>query len=166
MKLNTVPERLHLQPTDYASKADEITYLIRRLIQAEKVYSKQLNRSYRVSRAQMNCLRTLYENGPLPPSTIAKNITVKASTVTGVVDRLERKGMVARFRNIQDRRGIGIQLTEAGREFIENGPRPIRECILNGLKHLTESETDYVIRALTRVVDMLETRKISLKSPP
>ena len=68
-----------------------IIYSIRRLVQGAELYTKELNKKYSVSSAQLNCLLALSENGPLPPSQIAKHILVKSSTVTGVVDRLEQK---------------------------------------------------------------------------
>lgn len=166
MELSPVPATTHPQTGDYSSKANEITLLIRRLMQADKIYSKQLSRKYQVSTPQMNCLLTLYDNGALQPTQIARNIAVKGSTVTGIVDRLEKKGMVVRFRNLQDRRRIGIQLTNKGRKFVEDGPRPLREYIEHGLKDLSASEADRIVQALIRLTGMLEKQENHLKSPP
>ena len=67
----------------------DIIFSIRRLMQAGELYTKELNKKYQISAPQLNCLLTLYENGPLPPSRIANHIMVKSSTITGIVDRLE-----------------------------------------------------------------------------
>ena len=103
--LNTINK---IFPSDYTQ---QIIYSIRRLIQASELYTKELNKKYQVSAAQLNCILTLYEHGPLPPSKIANHMMVKSSTVTGVVDRLEKKGLAERMRNSPDRRVITIQLT-------------------------------------------------------
>lgn len=99
-----------------------IIYQIRRLMQAGYQYTKELNKNYQVSAPQLNCLLSLYEKGPLPPSRIARQIMLKSSTLTGVIDRLEVKGLVKRTRSSQDRRVITIELTEAGRVLARNAP--------------------------------------------
>ena len=106
--LNTINK---IFPPDHTK---QIVFSIRRLIQASELYTKELNKKYQVSTAQLNCILTLYEYGSLPLSKIAKHMMVKSSTVTGVVDRLEKKGLAMRMRNSPDRRVIIIQLTEAG----------------------------------------------------
>ncbi|MBW1801590.1 MAG: hypothetical protein JRJ85_12785, partial [Deltaproteobacteria bacterium] len=52
----------------------EIIYAIRRLMQGGELYTKEINKKYNISAAQVNCLLALYENGPLPPSQIAKHM--------------------------------------------------------------------------------------------
>lgn len=44
----------------------EVIYLIRRLMQAGELYTKELSKKYQVSAPQVNCLLALYENGPSP----------------------------------------------------------------------------------------------------
>ena len=114
--LNTIDKKL---PSDHTK---QIIFSIRRLIQASELYTKELNKKYQVSAAQLNCIVTLYEYGALPPSKIAKHMMVKSSTVTGVVDRLENKGLAERMRTSPDRRVITIQLTEAGKKLAKNAP--------------------------------------------
>ena len=140
-----------------------IIYSIRRLIQGAELYSKELNKKYSVSSAQLNCLLALYENGPLPPSQIAKHILVKSSTVTGVVDRLEQKGLVTRVRNSPDRRIITIELTEYGKKLTENAPPPIQQKVIEGLKRLTPHETEQVFRSLQRLVDLLDVQDLKVE---
>jgi len=72
---------------------DEIIRLIRRLVQAAYLYTKELDRKYNVSAPQLNCLRVLDNDGSLPHSRLAQRIMVKSSTITGVIDRLERKSL-------------------------------------------------------------------------
>ena len=134
----------------------EIIYQIRRLMQAGELFTKELNKAYQVSAPQLHCLLALHENGPLPPSQIARHIMVKSSTVTGIIDRLEQKGLVCRLRNSPDRRVITIQLTEAGKELAQNAPPPIQHKIVDGLKKLPEGEIKQIILSLTKLTHMLD----------
>ena len=144
------------------NRTKEIIFSIRRLVQASELYTKELNKKYQVSAAQLNCILTLYENGPLLSSQIAKHMMVKSSTVTGVVDRLENKGLVERLRNSHDRRMITIQLTEAGKKLAENAPPPIQQRVIDGLKNLTEVEKDQIVASLNMLTTMLDVRNLDV----
>ena len=155
--LNTTDKKL---PPD---RTAQIIFSIRRLIQANELYTKELNKKYHISSAQLNCILALYEYGPLPPSKIARYIMVKSSTVTGVVDRLEKKGLAERMRNSPDRRVITIQLTEAGKKLAQNAPPPIQQKILDGLKQTEKTKIDQIVRSLNMLTDMLDVQDLEVK---
>ena len=141
----------------------EIIFLIRKLLQGRELFTKELNRKYHVTAAQLNCLLALHENGPLPPSQIAKHMMVKSSTVTGVIDRLELKGLVSRARNSRDRRIITVELTEGGGRLAANAPPPIQQKIIDGMKKLSDSEIDQIVLALTRLTSMLDVQDLEVE---
>lgn len=141
----------------------EIIFSIRKLIQAGELYTKELNKVYNVSSAQLNCLMTLYENGELSPSQIAKNILVNSSTVTGILDRLEYKNLVQRLRISTDRRVVTIRLTEAGQGLVENAPPPIQQKIITGLKKLPDSEKEKIAKSLSDLTNMLEVQDLDVE---
>jgi len=155
--LNTINK---IFPSDYTQ---QIIYSIRRLIQASELYTKELNKKYQVSAAQLNCILTLYEHGPLPPSKIANHMMVKSSTVTGVVDRLEKKGLAERMRNSPDRRVITIQLTEAGKKLAQHAPPPIQQKIIDGLKQTENAKKEQIVRSLNVLTDMLDIQDLEVK---
>lgn len=142
----------------------DIIFSIRRIIHAQELYTKELNKKYQVSVAQLNCLLALYENGPLPPSQIARHIMVNSSTVTGIIDRLEQKGLVERFRNSKDRRVITIYLTEAGKHLAGNAPPPpIQQKIIDGLEKLSAHEIEMILRALNTLTNMLDVQDLEVE---
>lgn len=141
----------------------DIIYAIRRLIQAGELYTKELNKVYNVSAAQLNCLLALHENGPLPPSQIARYIMVNSSTVTGIIDRLEDKGLVKRMRTSPDRRVVTIELTETGEVLAENAPPPIQQKIFNGLNELSERQINQIANSLIRLTDMLDVQDLEVR---
>lgn len=147
----------------YNQSTRDIIFSIRRLIQARELYKKELNKKYQISESQFNCLLTIYKYGPLPPSQIAKHMLVKSSTVTGVVDRLEQKGLVERMRNSPDRRVIMIQLTPAGREVAKRAPPLIQQKILDGLSILSEEEISLIAHALRTLTSMLDIQDLDVE---
>jgi len=146
----------------YAQRIREIIYSIRRLMQAGELYNKELNKIYNVSSAQLNCLLALYENGPLSPSQIAKQILVNSSTVTGIIDRLEQKGLVKRLRISKDRRVITIELTKNGKVLAENAPPPVQQKIIDGLNKLSEDQIDQTAAILLNLTDMLDVQDLEV----
>ncbi|RZB37256.1 MAG: hypothetical protein SRB2_01338 [Desulfobacteraceae bacterium Eth-SRB2] len=155
--LNTINK---IFPSDHTH---QIIYSIRRLIQASELYTKELNKKYQVSAAQLNCILTLYEYGPLPPSKIANHMMVKSSTVTGVVDRLEKKGLAERMRTSPDRRVITIQLTQTGKKLAQNAPPPIQQKIIDGLKQTKNAKKEQIVRSLNLLTDMLDIQDLEVK---
>jgi len=147
-------------PSDHTK---QIIFSIRRLIQASELYTKELNKKFQISAAQLNCILTLYEYGPLPPSKIADHMMVKSSTVTGVVDRLEKKGLAERMRNSPDRRVITIQLTDAGKQLAENAPPPIQQKIIDGLKNIGNAKKEQIVRSLNILTNMLDVQDLEVK---
>ena len=143
-------------------RTKEIVYSIRKLMQAGEHYTKELNKIYNVSAAQINCLLALHENGPLPPSQIAKHVMVNSSTVTGVIDRLEKKDLVRRLRISQDRRVITVELTKSGKMLAENAPSPIQQKIIDGLNQLSPSEIEQIALTLKRLTDMLDVQDLKV----
>ena len=141
----------------------QIIYQTRRLIQARELYTKELNKRHSVTAAQLNCLLTLYEYGPLPPSRIARHIMVNSSTVTGIIDRLEQKELVRRTRTSPDRRVITIELTDSGRVLAEKAPPPIQQKILDGLKKLEESEIRLIVEGLNMLTRMLDVQDLEVE---
>jgi DNA-binding MarR family transcriptional regulator len=140
----------------------KIIHLIRRLMQAGELYTKELNKTCQVSVPQLSCILVLYEHGPLPPSQIAKHIMVQSSTVTGIIDRLEQKGLVCRLRDSSDRRVITIQLTEGGKELAHNAPPPIQHKVVDGLQRLPHKKIEQIVKSLHTLTHLLDVQDTDL----
>jgi len=162
-----MPKKINAPPLDnhndiHTIRTKEIIYAIRRLMQASEHYTKELNKIYNVSAAQLNCLIALYENGPLSPSQIARHVMVNSSTITGIIDRLEKKGLVQRLRVSHDRRVITVELTHNGKLLAENAPPPIQHKIIDGLKRLPPGEIDEIALTLKKLIDMLDVQDMDV----
>lgn len=159
MSENNSVKTEYIYPT---TSQKDIIHSIRRLMQGAELYNKEINKKYNISAAQVNCLLALYENGPLPPSQIAKIIMVNSSTVTSIIDRLEQKNLVERQRISQDRRIITVQLTESGKTLAKNAPSPIQQKIIDGVKRLTPQEVEHIVNGLNMLTNMLDVQDLEV----
>ena len=155
-KISAASEDLHSKYTKV------IIYSIRRLMQAGELYTKELNKIYNISSAQLNCLLSLHENGPLPPSQISRIMMVNSSTITGIIDRLEQKGLVKRMRISTDRRIITVDLTKNGKVLAENAPPPIQHKLFDGLSRLPEKDIKKIAESLLKLTDMLNVQDLEV----
>ena len=67
-----------------------------------------------LSLVHLHVLTVLEDDGPLPMSKLADALDVSVASATGIVDRMEQRGLVERTREPDDRRVILVHATEAG----------------------------------------------------
>jgi DNA-binding MarR family transcriptional regulator len=67
-----------------------------------------------LSLVHLHVLTVLQVQGPLPMSKLADALDVSVASVTGIVDRMEARGLVERRREPDDRRVILVHRTDAG----------------------------------------------------
>ena len=71
-----------------------------------------------LSEGRLGVLFRLYRCGDMPLGELADDLVMTPRNVTGLVDHLERDGLVARVPDAEDRRSVRARLTESGRERI------------------------------------------------
>ncbi len=71
-----------------------------------------------VSMTHIHVMWRLEESGELPMSRLAEFLDVSLSNATGLIDRMEERGLVERIRVSDDRRVVLVRLTPAGRGFL------------------------------------------------
>lgn len=67
---------------------------------------------------QWAALSRLHQNGPCSQNLLGRHTAMDASTIKGVIDRLQVRGLVERLPDPEDGRRLLVQLTEAGREVV------------------------------------------------
>ena len=107
--------------------------------------------------AQTHVLRYLRQNGgQMPQRELLENLRVKPSTVNGILDRMEEKGLVERSVSGTDARQRVVVLTPAGIEREAEVKQSFLEAEALIARGLTEEETDTLRSLLERVIHNLE----------
>jgi len=102
-----------------------------------------------VSLAQYRALVVLGSRGAQRPVDLAQALGVDPSTATRMCDRLERKGLITRRRDVIDRRVVLLDLSAAGRRLVERVTRSRRGEIERILEAVDPAERDALVRAFT-----------------
>jgi DNA-binding MarR family transcriptional regulator len=80
----------------------------------------QIGAALQLKDVDFDCLELITRHGPLSPGAVARRTGLHAATVTGILDRLERNGWVARQRDPIDRRGVVVSaLRDRSREVYQ-----------------------------------------------
>lgn len=77
-----------------------------------------LLRQHRLSESQFGVLEALWHLGPMPQARLCEKLLVSGSNLTTVIDNLEKRGLVRRDDNPDDRRAHLVRLSEKGRALV------------------------------------------------
>lgn len=94
---------------------------------------------------------------------ISKCVDLSYSTVSGIIDRLERQHFVARVRDTQDRRVVWIKKTDKMEEIKKQVPAFQDHYYTQLFQGLTETEMDHIVNSLQILITQLE-KKVEEKS--
>lgn len=104
-----------------------------------------------LSIGKFTLLMQLFTGDGLTPSECATRSGVTRATITGLLDGLERDGLLERHSNPGDRRMLKIHLTDQGRTLLEQ-MLPDHFCRVTGLMaHLTSTEKQTLIQLLQKL---------------
>ena len=126
---------------------------IRKIIRSINLESKKIEKKYGISIPQMMCLQFLskQEDYKSTASSIKGYLMLNASTVTGILKRLEARGLVAKLPNVNDRRATFITLTAKGADLLKEPPTTLQEKLTARLQRLSDPE----IQTLNENIDLL-----------
>lgn len=148
-------------PKEGARRYDlEILRSLRRVIRQTEIHSRWLASHHQITGPQLVCLLALAESGVATGSELAKSIHLSPSTVVGIIDRLEEKGLVLRRRSTNDRRRVKIEITAAGRELTDKAPSPLQQRLHRALLELPELEQATIALSLERIVSFMEAEEL------
>ncbi len=138
---------------------------LRRITRAIALHSKQLAACNHITAPQLVCLHTVIAGGPMTATAISREIHVSPSTVVGILDRLEEKGLIRRERGREDRRIVFVSATETGAQLAADAPSPLQKTLADSLNELPELERATITLSLERIVALMETREPGAAEP-
>lgn len=117
----------------------------------------KLFREFGLNQPQYNVLRILFGEGDrLPSLEIANRMITVVPAITGLIDKLEQKGLVKRERSEEDRRVWYVKLTKKGEKLVEEMQEPNTAMHKRLVGHLSKKESDQLLRLLQKARESTE----------
>ncbi len=147
----TAPRSAALDSATPDSPAEEAWLLLRRLLFTERRRFMDVAAEFQLHPAQAGALMHMDKDSMLPMHQLASLMVCDSSNVTGIVDRLEARGLVSRQPSQEDRRVKYITLTPAGLEVRERMRQAMAQ-IPAGIDRLSEADQRLLRDVLARAL--------------
>ncbi|MFW5845691.1 MAG: MarR family winged helix-turn-helix transcriptional regulator [Planctomycetota bacterium] len=131
---------------------------LRRIMRAADLFSHKLAQEHTVTGPQLVCLIAVAEHEGLTVSQLSQAVYLSSSTVVGILDRLERRGLLERRRGTHDRRQVLIHPTATGLALLQAAPSPLQQALCTGLDDMAETERDEICICIEKLVHILESK--------
>jgi DNA-binding MarR family transcriptional regulator len=145
---------------DTLAAKEDVLIAIRKIIRATDLHSRQLTKTVGLTAPQLLVLQAIRDLGAVAISRLSSEVSLSQATVTTILDRLEKRGLVDRRRSEQDKRVVHALLTDEGRAVVESAPTPLQEAFSVRFEQLETWEQSLILSALQRVAAMMDAEDI------
>ncbi len=138
---------------------DEVGQIIETIIYLyteSRRITKELARRAQLTGPQLTVVKILEQIGDLSLTELSERIRAQNSTVTGIIDRMEREGLVLRARSTEDRRVVKIKLTDKGSKIARAIAVEPMEIFRGALESLSAGETRELLKILTKIAKRVQ----------
>ncbi len=139
---------------------ESVLVALRRVIRATDLHSKHLAKTTGLTSPQILLLQTIRDQGEVTIGEIAHEMSLSQATVTTIIDRLEKRGLVYRERSKEDKRKVHAHLTEEAIETLKSAPIPLQDQFARQYADLQDWEQSMIIASLQRVAEMMDAQHI------
>lgn len=131
----------------------EIRQILRRPLDAEYARGQ-------LTAPQRMVMQVLFHSDGMSLKELCEQVSLSHSTVSGIVDRLQAKGMAARSTDSADRRLTRIAVTPVVRQFMQQqAPRLTAQPLIEALSRMSEQDRRAISRGLRLLREALEPKE-------
>ncbi len=141
-------------------RIDSSLIALRRIVRATELFGREIRQTTGVTPAQFRVLQIISEQGYATAKAISLRMRVSQGTITSLVDKLVRDGLVVREKSNQDRRQINITLTDKGSQILAEAPDPLQQRFVRKFNAMEDWEQAMLVASLERVAAMLDADEI------
>ncbi|MEW6996104.1 MarR family winged helix-turn-helix transcriptional regulator [Colwelliaceae bacterium BS250] len=141
-------------------KHQELLIALRKVIRAIDLHSKHLSKTSGLTSPQLLIMLEIDKVSGVNSSQVAKAVNLSAATVTNIIDRLENKNLVSRVRDLQDKRKVGLFLTEDGKAILLKAPQALQEHFIENFSNLAQWEQSQLLSSMERLAEMMDANEI------
>jgi len=140
--------------------SDSVMIALRKIIQAIEMNSKQLIKRVGLTGPQLVILQEITRMGEVTAGEIAQAVSLSQATVTGILERMENRGLLVRRRSERDKRRIMVRITRNGQQVLDDAPPLMQEAFVERFSDLREWEQTMILSSLQRLVAIMDAKAI------
>jgi DNA-binding MarR family transcriptional regulator len=140
--------------------SDQVVVALRRIVRAIDLHSRHLAQEFGLTGPQVVLLRELVRREEMHVAELAKSVNLSHATVTDILNRLEKRGLIERTRSLVDRRRIMITPTDQAISLVEKSPPLLHEQFSEQLAKLHNWEITQILSVLQRVALMMDAQEV------
>jgi DNA-binding MarR family transcriptional regulator len=141
---------------DNTAMTGEIIKLFHKLGQIRMKYGYEQWRKLDVPLAQLKSLFLIHMRGSVNVRTLAAEMGVTPSNVTGIVDRLVAQGLVKRSEGLDDRRIVLLEVTDKGRETITEIHETGNSYLKGVLERMDSEDIAALVKGMSTFITAIE----------
>ncbi|WP_316572609.1 MarR family transcriptional regulator [Neobacillus sp. YIM B06451] len=115
----------------------------------EKIREEMLNHKLNVT--EFSVLEVLYQKGTMTIQQICQNVLISSGSMTYVIDKLEKRGLLKRSACPNDRRAIHVSLTDEGFNLMDTIMPNYLDMVDGLFEVLDPEETETFLKLLKKV---------------
>lgn len=141
---------------DQAGLEGHLVAALRRIIRSVDVQSKTMVKTSGLTTPQVVALRACAALGEVTTGRLSNEISLSQGTVTAILDRLEAKGLIERYRSATDRRVVHARITSDGLHVLSQTPTLLNNRFTKAFAQLPPEDREHMVGILTQFADMMD----------
>ncbi|KPU27810.1 transcriptional regulator [Caloranaerobacter sp. TR13] len=121
-----------------------------------KKKGREILKDYNITGPQFNALQYLIREGNLTIGDLSEKMSLAYSTITDLIDRMEKNDLVIRVRDDKDRRVVRIKVLDKGFEILKKVLNKRIDYLEKKLNFFTEEEKQFLVESLEKLYIAME----------
>jgi DNA-binding MarR family transcriptional regulator len=128
---------------------------IRMIAQAIDTRSKAMSRISGLTIPQVVILQGVRDLGEVTTNGLSRHVDLSPGTVVSILEKLEERGFIERYRNAQDRRVVHTRMTASGAAILAQAPSLLPDEVVRAIKALDDGDRRSLVGSFQSVAAML-----------
>ncbi|NQV46496.1 MAG: MarR family transcriptional regulator [Rhodospirillaceae bacterium] len=154
-KLHVAQTAPYLQRLETGDPCYDVLVALRRIIRAVDLQSKRVSKESGLTLPQVLILQSIQGLGEVTTGRISEEVNLSQATVTTILDRLEQRQLIERYRSTKDRRIVHARLTLGGKLALKKAPTLLHEEFIEAFLGYDEKNQKRILESLKEVARML-----------
>lgn len=135
---------------------NEVRDAVQRMVRIFQLFERDQIKIHNFTTSQCYCLLEVLKSDGLTMQELSNKMNLKASTMTRIIDKLERDGYIKRERYEQDRRVVIALLTDKGRSAAKELDNSLNTYYKQIIEHLPTGKVEEVLESTDLLIKAFE----------